>query len=639
MIVGTAGHIDHGKTALVRQLTGIDTDRLPEEKQRGLTIELGFAHTELVDVGQIGIVDVPGHERFIRNMVAGASGIDVVLLVIAADDGVMPQTREHLDIISLLGITNGVVALTKIDLVAPDRIESVNREICALLEGTVLASAPVVPVSSKSGEGLEFLRQALADSLSAVRTKSATWPFWMPIDRVFVVSGFGIVATGTIESGRVVKDTNLRILPGGNSVRVRGIQVHDSPVDAAVAGSRCALNMTGIEKDDLQRGMVACDPAINKVAHTVDANVTTTHDFEQHLKNHVRVRVHCGTAESFARLQWLKTTSPQPGDVGLAQLRLQQPMPMLYGHRFILRNESAQQTIGGGVVLNAFADRRGSREPIRIERLKRLSQFDLDKSLITLLETKGARGWLLPELAQQLAESPKQLEDRIANRTDVLHEEVEGTVWIGLRSEIDALEPRLKTAISDYLHDHPKATAVTLATLHSTVCDYLDLRIFRSLLNRLITGKDFELCPDGIRPIGHHQNFSKEEAALADQVENLLTYRDKPPPKLELLAKKIDLPAARLRHFLGELERSERVVKLADGVYVTQKDLAAWREQVQTYLHAQQQISVAQFRDQAGINRNLAIFVLEYFDLEGVTKRIGNSRVAGLGPTEQRTTA
>ncbi len=214
MIVGTAGHIDHGKTSLVRLLTGIDTDRLPEEKKRGMTINLGFAHTELGGVGQVGIVDVPGHERFIRNMVAGASGIDVVLLVIAADDGVMPQTREHLDIISLLGITNGVVALTKIDLAAPDRIDAVSREIRALLKGTVLASAPLVPVSSKSGEGLEALRQALADGLAAVRTKSAAWPFWMPVDRVFVVSGFGIVATGTIESGRVVKDANLRILPG-----------------------------------------------------------------------------------------------------------------------------------------------------------------------------------------------------------------------------------------------------------------------------------------------------------------------------------------------------------------------------------------------------------------------------------------
>ena len=639
MIIGTAGHIDHGKTALVHLLTGIDTDRLPEEKQRGLTIELGFAHTELEGIGQVGIVDVPGHERFIRNMVAGASGIDVVLLVIAADDGVMPQTREHLDIISLLGITNGVIALNKIDLVAPARINAVSEEIRALLEDTVLASAPVVPVSSKSGEGLVALRQALADSLMALRTQSTAWPFWMPIDRVFVVSGFGIVATGTIESGRVVKDANLRILPGGKSVRVRGIQIHDSPVDAAEAGSRCALNLTGIEKDTLQRGMVVCEPGLSKVAHTVDASVTTTRNFEQRIKNHARVRVHCGTAESLARLQWLESTLPGPAETGLAQLRLYQPMPMLYGRQFILRNESAQQTIGGGVVLDAFAERRGSREPVRVERLKRLSMLDPDESLTTLLESRGAQGWLLPQLAEQLAEAPDRLEKRIAIRADVWREEVEGTVWIGLRSEMDALEPKLKTAISEYLHDHPKATAVTPATLHSTVCDHLDLRIFRSLLNRLVTGGDFELCADGVRPVGHLQSFSQEEVALSNRVENLLAYRDKPPPKLELLAKIVGLPAARLRHFMGELERSGRVVKLADSVYVTQENLTAWREQVQAYLHAHQQITVAQFRDQVGINRNLAILVLEHFDQKGVTKRTGNSRVIGIRSSEQRTSA
>ena len=639
MIVGTAGHIDHGKTALVRLLTGIDTDRLTEEKKRGMTINLGFAHTELAGVGQVGIVDVPGHERFIRTMVAGATGIDLVLLVIAADDGVMPQTREHLDIISLLGITSGIVALTKIDLAAPDRIDTVNREIHALLEGTVLASAPVVPVSSKSGEGLEALRQTLTDGLAAVRTKSAEWPFWMPVDRVFVVSGFGIVATGTIVSGRVAKDATLRILPGRKSVRVRGIQMHDNPVDTAAAGSRCALNLAGIEKDTLQRGMVVCDTGLSKVAHTVDTSVTTVRDFEKRLKSHARVRVHCGTAESFARLQWLEPTLPEPGGTGLAQLRLLQPMPMLYGHRFILRNESAQRTVGGGVVLDAFAERRGSREPLRVKRLKRLSLLDPDESLTVMLESRGAKGWLLPELAEQRAEAPERLEERIANCADVWREEVEGTVWIGLRSAVDALGPKLKNAINAYLHDHPRATALALATLHSTVCGHIDLRIFRSLLNRLVIGCDFELCADGIRPIGHRQSFSREEAALADRVENLLTYRDKPPPKLELLAKMIGIPSTRLRHFLGELERSGRVVRLADGVYVTKKDLAEWRKEVQAYLHAHQRISVAQFRDQVGISRNLAVLILERFDLEGVTKRTGDSRVAGLRPLEQRTTA
>jgi selenocysteine-specific elongation factor len=639
MIVGTAGHIDHGKTSLVRLLTGIDTDRLPEEKQRGMTIDLGFAHTELGGMGQVGIVDVPGHERFIRNMVAGATGIDLVLLVVAADDGVMPQTREHLDIISLLGITSGVVALTKIDLVTADRIDTVTEEIRALLEGTVLTSAPIVSVSSKSGEGLEALRQELANCLADVRFKSAAWPFWMPVDRVFVVSGFGVVATGTIESGQVAKDSNLRILPSRQTARVRGIQMHDRSVDAAMAGNRCALNLTGIEKNALHRGMVVCDAGLTKVANTVDSRVTLARDIENPRKSQVRVRVHCGTAESLARLLWLEPTLPKPGGTGLAQLRLEQPMPMLYGRRFILRNESAQRTIGGGVVLDAFAERRGSREPMRIERLNRLSTLNPDESLSVLLETRGAQGWLLPELAEELAEAPDRLKNRVTRRPDVWLEEIEGTVWISLRSAVEALGPQLKAAITAYLRDHPRATAVAPATLHSTVCPQLDLRIFRSLLNRLVGGGDFELCSDGIRPIGHRQSFSREDAALADRVEELLTHRGKPPPKLDMLAKAIGLVSVRLRRFLGELERSGRVARLDEGVYVTRRDLAAWSEEVQTYLRAHQRITVAQFRDQAGISRNLAVLVLERLDQEGVTKRVGESRVAGLRPTEQRTTA
>jgi selenocysteine-specific elongation factor len=639
MIVGTAGHIDHGKTSLVRLLTGIDTDRLPEEKQRGMTIDLGFAHTELAGVGQIGIVDVPGHERFVRNMVAGATGIDLVLLVVAADDGVMPQTREHLDIIGLLGITSGVVALTKIDLVAAERIDTVTREIRVLLDGTVLASAPIVPVSSGTGEGLEALRRELARCLALVRSTSATWPFWMAVDRVFVIRGFGVVATGTIKSGQVDKEAHLRLLPGSQTVRVRGIQIHDRSVDAATAGNRCALNLTGIEKHSLRRGMVVCDAGLTRVAKTVDARVVLARDLEKPLKSHVRVRFHSGTAEAIARLQWLEPTPPEPGGAGLAQIRLEEPVPVLYGHRFILRDETAQRTVGGGVVLDAFAERRGARLPDRIERLSRLSALNPDESLTVLLETRGAEGWLLPELAEQLAEAPQRLEERVARRSDAWREDIEGTVWIGLRSAVEALGPQLVAAIGAHLRDHPRATAVAPATLHSTVCRRLDLRIFRSLLNRLVVGGEFELCSDGVRPIDHRQNFSREDAALADRVEELLAHHGKPPPKLETLARAIGLASPRLRHFLGELDRAGRVARLADGVYVTRRDLAAWREEVQAYLRMHEHMTVAQFRDQVAIGRGLAIMVLERLDQEGVTKRIGESRVAvsGLRRAPQRT--
>ena len=631
MIIGTAGHIDHGKTSLVRLLTGIDTDRLPEEKQRGMTIDLGFAHTELAGVGQVGIVDVPGHERFVRNMVAGATGLDLALLVVAADDGVMPQTREHLDIIGLLGITSGVVALTKIDLVTAERIDAVTREIRALLDGTLLASAPVLPVSSGTGEGLETLRQELTHCLALTKSKSVAWPFWMAVDRVFAIRGFGIVATGTIESGQVEKDAHLRLLPGGQTVRVRGIQIHDRPVDSATAGSRCALNLAGIERHSLRRGTVVCDIGLTQVPKTVDARVALARDLGKPLKSHARIRFHCGTAETIARLQWLEPIPPEPGGAGLAQLRLEEPVPVLYGHRFILRDETAQRTVGGGVVLNAFAERRGARRPERIEQLAHLSALDPNESLAAMLRTRGAEGWLLPELAEQLAESPQRLEERVAQRGDVWREDIEGSVWIGLRSAVEALGPQLVTAMGAYLRDHPRVTAVAPETLHSMVCRRLDLRIFRSLLNRLVAAGALELCSDGVRPIGHRQSFSSEDAALADRVEKLLTHDGKPPPKLEALARAMGLAAPRLRRFLGELERAGRVARLADGVYVTERDLAAWRGEAKAYLGKHEHMTVAQFRDQIGIGRGLAIMVLERLDKEAVTKRIGDSRVAASG--------
>lgn len=303
-------------------------------------------------------------------------------------------------------------------------------------------------------------------------------------------------------------------------------------------------------------------------------------------------------------------------------------MPVLYGRRFILRDETAQRTVGGGVVLDAFAERRGSRLPIRIERLSRLSALNPDESLTVFLETRGAEGCFLTELAEQLAEAPQRLEERVARRSDVWREDIEGTVWIGLRSAVEALGPQLVAAIRAHLRNHPRATAVAPATLHSTVCRRLDLRIFRSLLNRLVVGGEFEICSDGVRPMGHRQSFSREDAALADRVEELLAHHGKPPPKLETLARAIGLPSPRLRQFLGELDRAGRVARLADGVYVTRRDLAAWREEAQAYLRMHEHMTVAQFRDQVSIGRGLAIMILERLDQEGITKRIGESRVA-----------
>jgi len=626
MIVGTAGHIDHGKTSLVQRLTGIDTDRLPEEKRRGMTIELGFAHLDLPDIGRVGVVDVPGHERFIHNMVAGATGIDAVLLTVAADDGIMPQTLEHLDIVSLLGITRGVVALNKIDLVAPERVHAVGEEIQRLLAATPLAGAALVPVSARSGEGIEALRHALAEALRDVWARKAAGYFRLALDRVFVMPGFGTVVTGTIAAGEVRKNDRLRLLPGGESVRVRGLQIHGKEAEIATAGGRCALNITGAGKETLHRGMMLADPRLERSTRIVDVGLTLAPHAGRIPVNHGRVRLHTGTAEVFAWLSWLEEPTA-PGQ-GLAQLRLEEGTPLLYGDRFIVRSEEARQTLAGGVVLDAFALRRGSRKPERLARLKRLQTFDPEQALTAWLEAGAITGWFLPELAERLGELPEHLGKRLEQRQDVVREETGGTLWVALAKDVATLEASLFSALSHFLGENPRMTAMPAATLHSTACPRLDERVFRFLVARLASGRRIEQGTDGLCPAGYRQQFSGEDLQLAERLEDLLACRGAPPPKPEVLAKALGLPAQRLTRFLGDLLRSGRVVKVAADVYLIRRDMDAWRDSARRLLEERGTLSLAEFRDAIGVGRGLALQVLEHFDRTGLTRRQGEGRVA-----------
>jgi selenocysteine-specific elongation factor len=655
MIIGTAGHIDHGKTALVQRLTGIDTDRLPEEKRRGMTIDLGFAHLELPGIGQVGIVDVPGHERFVRNMVAGATGIDLVLLVVAADDGVMPQTLEHLDIVLLLGIPRGVVALNKTDLVDAARVRTVTDDIRALLSGTPLADAPIVPVSAHTGEGLDDLRKTLTDALQGVQERplarvpapAALVPpahrktagfFRLPIDRVFTMPGHGTVVTGTVASGAVRKDERLRVLPGGQEVRVRGMQAHNRPAEHVAAGSRGALNLAGIDKAALARGMMLVDTRLGRAARTADVLLKLSRHVDRPPKSHQRVHVHAGTAEVLGRLVWLEEPTPAPNEPAFAQLRLDEEAPLLYGDRFIVRSGEARHTLGGGVVLDPFALRRGARLPERRARLARLARFDAEEALDAWLAARGAGGWFVAELAEQLAETPERLADRLAARADLLRESAGGAPWVALAAATDALAARLHAAIRDYLAAHPRMTAVPLATLHASVCPKLDTRAFKLASARLVTGGEVEQVAEGLRPRGHRQQFSAAEEKFAARIEVLLAARGGTPPKLEALATTLGQPAARLERFLGELARAGRVVKLASGIYLTQRDLDVWRGHAQRILHEKGRLALGEFRNAIGVGRELALLVLEHFDRQGITRRQGDARVAAAQPRPEART-
>ncbi|TLM77475.1 MAG: selenocysteine-specific translation elongation factor, partial [Actinobacteria bacterium] len=389
LVLGTAGHIDHGKSSLVKALTGTDPDRLPEEKERGVTIELGFARLELPSGRSMGVVDVPGHERFVRQMVAGATGIDVVLLVVAADDGVMPQTREHLAIVDLLGIPKGVVAVTKADLADADWIELVRADVQALLAGTSIAGAPIVVCSARTGEGLPELLAALDSVATEAEARHADLPMRLPVDRVFTVAGAGTVVTGTMWSGGAAKDDAVEVLPGGAKARVRSVQVHSQPVARAHAGQRVALNLAGVERDAIARGDIVAAPGTLTVTDRFDAQFTYLAAEDKPFESGTRVHVHHGTREVLGRVLLMGAERLQPGERALAQVRLENPLAPRYGDRFIIRSYSPMWTIGGGVVLDALPPRRTALKSAERELLEALLAGDLSQAAVGLVTSRG----------------------------------------------------------------------------------------------------------------------------------------------------------------------------------------------------------------------------------------------------------
>src|SRR3989441_3764927 len=402
-IIGTAGHIDHGKTSLIKALTGQDTDRLKEEKERGISIDLGFAHLDLPDGTQAGVVDVPGHERFIRNMLAGAHGIDLVLFTVAADDGVMPQSEEHLDILHLLGVRRGVFVITKTDLVDAARVAAVREEIDILTLDTVLEGAPVVPVSTLTGEGLDALEAAIAAQLAALAPPPSRGHFRLPVDRAFVIRGHGVVVTGTAIAGSVREGDTLRVLPGGETARVRSLEVHGAHVPRAEHGQRVAINLAGVERSDLGRGHVVCDERLARLTARLDARVEIRPAAKRPIASHTRVRFHLGTAEVMGKLVLLGGQGEfSPRSAGWAQLVLAEPVLAMRGDRFILRDETARRTLGGGVVVNPFADRHRRAETGLEQRLEVLRGGETPVAARAFLETATDFGCDRATVAQAL---------------------------------------------------------------------------------------------------------------------------------------------------------------------------------------------------------------------------------------------
>jgi selenocysteine-specific elongation factor len=625
VIVGTAGHIDHGKTALVKALTGIDADRLEEEKRRGITIDIGFAHLELpVPNGEalrLGFVDVPGHERFVRNMLAGVGGIDLVLLVIAADESIKPQTREHFDICRLLAVRRGITVLTKSDAVDAETLDVVRLEVEEFLRGSFLdpTHSPIVAISSLTGTGLPELKQALVKVAAEVPAKDSNALARLPIDRVFTMKGFGTVVTGTLVAGTIRREDELEVFPGGKRVRVRGVQVHGEPAEQALAGQRTALNLAGVAVEDLARGMMLAPPDTFRATERADVSLSLLPSAKP-LKDRARVHLHAYTSETVAEVAHYGGKAIKPGENAYAQLRMDERTLLLPGDRFIVRQFSPVVTIGGGVVLDAAPPLRskkgyllklldeGTPERIIEGRIARQSNQGL-----TVSQLVAETGWLPTSIRRHLAESIRrgqilQLGDRY------LH----GAVVEGLRESI-------VSGVTVFHKENPLVAGISKEHLRETVAIPLD--VLAAVLELLTSEKKLELAGDLVRIPGRGVVLKDEEAESKKIIEQAFSSAGLQVPALYNVLAGLKVDKARAQKIVTLLLRDKVLIKISHELVFHHSALQQLRGQLAAYKTKSPKIDVGKFKELTGVSRKYAIPLLEYLDRERVTRRVGDERV------------
>jgi selenocysteine-specific elongation factor len=627
VIVGTAGHIDHGKTALVKALTGIDADRLDEEKRRGITIDIGFAHLELPapngDTLRLGFVDVPGHERFVRNMLAGVGGIDLVLLVIAADEGIKPQTREHFDICRLLAVRRGITVLTKSDAVDPETLEVARLEVADYLRGSFLdpAVAPMVAVSSLTGAGLEQLRTALAKVASDVSARDATALVRLPIDRVFTMKGFGTVVTGTLVSGAIQKEDELEVFPAGRRVRVRGVQVHGAAAEQAVAGQRTALNLAGISTEDLARGMMLAPAETFSSTSRVDALVSLLSTAKP-LKDGARVHFHAHTMETIAEARLYGAKQLQPGEEAYTQLRLAEPALLLPGDRFILRQFSPVVTIGGGVVLeNAPPAKIASREQYA-GFLRVLSGDDRGARLLARVTGRGMRGLTIPEAIARTGWKRTEIAALAGKLADILQV---GDVLLH-RSAADLLRQNLVSSLDRFHRRNPLVPGIGKEELRGQLEGALP-SVFEQFFDEAIRTKKLELAGELVRLPGRGVVMKDEEAEAKKIIEQAFAAAALQVPSLWEVLAGLKIDKARAQKIVTLLLRDKVLIKISEELVFHHSALTELRQKLAALKSATPKIDVARFKNVAGVSRKYAIPLLEYLDRERVTRRVGDERV------------
>jgi selenocysteine-specific elongation factor len=627
IILGTAGHIDHGKSSLVKALTGTDPDRLKEEKERGITLDLGFASLDLPGGNRLGIVDVPGHEGLIKNMLAGVGGIDIVMLVIAADEGIMPQTREHLAICDLLCVKKGIVVLTKIDMVEKDWLSLVQDEVRNFVNGTFLEKSAIVPVSSKTGENLSLLVQALANLSSEVAPKSLNGILRLPIDRVFTMKGFGTVITGTMLSGTISADQEIEILPKGITAKVRGIQSHNQAVQRSVAGQRTAVNLQGVEKNELSRGDTIVNTGYFHPTKTLDAKLNLLKQAPRGLKTGARIRFYNTTQEAIGRITLLGTNMLAPGEEGYVQLRLDQHVIAQHGDRYILRFYSPMETLGGGMVLNPHTRRhKTATMPESLKDLGTLNEGSLEEILGLFISGKGLSGIEEAEIIGTVAADKQSIltalsttsQKKMVLRVDNLY--VHAT-------HLGALEKK----IIDFIHQYHRVNPLKPGLDKEELKGMLKMRVAAKILNTAIEGllKKKQIEADGSKL--KVPGFKAARGAIQDEVKNkiveAITKGGTQPPIREELPTLFGITEKDAKDLMKLLAEEGRIVRINDSLHLDKKILEQVRANLKQYLENKKEITMAEFRDLAKTSRKFAVPLMEYFDSQKLTQRVGDKRV------------
>ncbi len=628
IIIGTAGHVDHGKTALIRALTKIDTDRLKEEKQRGISIENGFAYFDLPSGRRAGLIDVPGHERFIKNMLAGVGGIDIVILVIAADEGVMPQTREHLNIVSLLQVKRGIVALTKADLVEQDWLELVTEQVREELADTFLADAPIIPVSSLTGQGLPALTAEIDRLTEEVEAKDTRAAARLPIDRVFTISGFGTVVTGTLLTGVLSLSDKLEIMPGKTEVRVRALQVHGEKVEKAFAGQRVAVNLAGVDVTDVRRGDVLAAVNTLKTTLMLDARVQVLANAPRALQHRTRIRLYIGASEVMGRVVPLEQESVEPGESALIQLRLEEPIAAAEGDLFVLRYYSPMATLGGGTVLQTNPRKKTRFKTEQIDALRQMEKGSPQHRLLQMLAAVSDSYPLredfikahpeineIEELIEQLLESEQAVSLTVDKKEILL-----------ASSYLQTLEIQVEEILQRFHRKNPLRLGMAKEELHSRMLKQTANKTFTALLLIWLSDERIKITGNTVAAYDFKVQLTAEQMSLYREIsEKFQAVKFEPPAKSDLLteyAKRKDLPA-----ILELMQEEGSLLRLTDEILYNKDNFDQAEQLLFDFFREHTEISLAEYRDLLATSRKYALALLEYFDTAKITQRQGEKRI------------